>query len=339
MLHEDVLEIAYKYLDRVKRSGPENIVATCPFHTGRDGRPESNPSFAMNLGNGLYFCFSCNERGNLQTFLREVGVSRVIIDRHYKRLIDQLSTYRPKKLDPLRPKVFSVDPLPESTLGLFDACPLSLVKEGFDESLLQKHDIGFDATNQRITFPLRDLDGKLVGISGRTVAFEFPKYKVYDREYLTWGLPERHLEKGSVLWNANRVYPSSYFRKDPSIVLVEGFKACLWLIQHGIRDTVALLGTHLSQQHRWILERIGGEVYVMLDNDEWGRIGTARVASQLAVSLTVKVVEYPKEKHQPSDLSPQEIQDAMSSATDYYKWATEERNKWLLERIRPAWRK
>ena len=46
---------------------------------------------------------------------------------------------------------------------------------GSDEVLLQKMDIGFDKEYERITFPIRDIYGNLVGINGRTVTGAFPE--------------------------------------------------------------------------------------------------------------------------------------------------------------------
>lgn len=323
---ENVLEIANKYLRKVKKTGSENIMAVCPFHRKAGGGEELTPSFTMSLTKGVYFCFSCQEKGNLITFLRNVGVSRTFIEKHYKSIIDAAQTFTPKPFNHTKPSVIHSDPLPESLLGLFDYCPIDLLNEGFDEKLLQEYDVGFDKEHARITFPLRDIQGNLVGLSGRTVVGDFPRYKVYDSEFIKWGFPFRRLEKRTILWNAHKVYPSTYFQHKPRVVLVEGFKACLWLIQHGMIDTMAILGTYLSQEQKWILERIGGEVYLMLDNNEWGQRGTARVGARLASSVTVKVVEYNRDKQQPSDLSPIEIQYAFNGAKDYYLWAMEKRN-------------
>lgn len=324
----DIVEIAEKYLTKIRKTGPDNILALCPFHDNTD-----TPSFTMSMTKGLFFCFSCGAKGNLNTFLRLVGVTRVVIDRHYQRIIDRVSAYVPKPMNQKKPSLFTGDSIPEGTLGIFDYCPIDLVDQGFPEQLLQQYDVGFDKDHMRITFPLRDLMGRLIGISGRAVLNESPRYKVYDHEYEKWGMPPHKTDKRYVLWNADRIYPSAFFQIAPKIVIVEGFKACLKLIQHGVPNTVALLGTYLSPEHRWILERIGGEVYVMLDNNEAGRKGTARVASQLATSMTVKVVEYDEDKPQPSDLGPIEIHEALSGAKDYFLWAMQEKNKWLLERI------
>lgn len=335
MLQDEVLETARQYLTRVKRSGSDHITAICPFHLSlRTGGAEESPSFTMSLSKGLFFCFTCHEKGTLRTFLRKVGLPRSVVDKRFGKLIDDVASNRPRERNLARQPPISKNPLPESVLGLFDYCPLGLLEEGFKEDLLQEYDIGFDEKHMRMTFPLRDMKGQLVGISGRSVVDDFPKYKLYDKEYTTWGFPPYHTEKREVLWNFDRVYPNVFFRTDkPSVYVVEGFKACLWMIQNGYKDTVALLGVHLSEEHLMLLESLGATVVLMLDNNVWGRRGTARVGKRIRHTLDVKVAEYDESKPQPSDLTPDEIRSAVDGAKDYSLWVTEERNKrWLLER-------
>ncbi len=332
MIQDDVLEVISGYLRKIRKSGSDHIIAICPFHLKDDGREEANPSFTMSLSKGLFFCFTCQEKGNLQTFLQKVGMPRGRVERDFRAILDGLSNNF-EYIDLARRPPLAKEPLPESLLGLFDYCPLALLEEGFSEDLLHSYDVGFDRDHMRITFPLRDMHGMLVGISGRTVIDEFPKYRLYEQEYKKWGYPPKRTEKSIVLWNFHRVYPNAFFKKKSSIILVEGFKACLWLVQNGYPDTVALLGLHLSPEQHLMLEHMGSTVYVMLDNNFWGKRGAARVASTLSRSLDVRVVEYPEEKPQPSDLTPEEIRTSIENAKDYFVWAMEDRNKkWLLGR-------
>lgn len=93
-ISDEVYAIAKKYLSKVKRSGPDNIMALCPFHDNRD-----TPSFTMSLSLGLYHCFSCQESGNLPQFLKNVGLTWNIINRQYRDVIDSTRKRSPKKID------------------------------------------------------------------------------------------------------------------------------------------------------------------------------------------------------------------------------------------------
>lgn len=343
MIQDEVLDLASKYLTKVSRVGGENISAICPFHAKAGGHIERHPSFSMSLTKGVWHCFTCHASGTFQTFLHDVGIPRTTIANQYGEIFEALKKNYGPRFDPMNPKVNTEDPLPESMLGLFDHCPVYMIDPAmseyldpddpvvFEEQLLQQYDVGFDEEHERITFPLRDLTGNLIGVSGRTVTNAYPRYKVYDREYKDLGYPVRsQTPKGSILWNAHRVYPGIFLGPpDQFVLVVEGFRGCLWAIQAGIKNTVSLLGSSLSRQQKWILERMGAKVYLMLDNDEAGQRalqgsvdeeGHKRpgIAAQLTKSLDVSIVSY--EGKQPTKLTQEALCQAVNSAEDYYRW-------------------
>ena len=325
-MNTDILAIVERHLSHVKQSGPENIMAVCPFHRRPDGGEERTPSFTMSVTRGLYHCFSCHESGGLEKFLREMGVTKSRIDRDYKHLLEELAKYRPPPGNPFR-IIPIANRLPEGLLGLFDYCPRALLEDGFDEALLAKLDIGFDKLHERITFPLRDKEGHLVGISGRATNDAWPRFKLYDDEYRAWGLPAQRTNKRSLLWNLHNVYPTVYFERRQNLVIVEGFKACMRLLQAGIRNTVALLGSYMSREQQWQLEGLGAAtLYVMLDNDDAGFGGRIDIGRTLTRGhADVRMVEYPAD--QPSDLTTEEIHEAIDTATEYHLWKIQGRHQ------------
>ncbi len=324
----EVLELAHKHLQKVRKSGPDNIEAICPFHLKADGTPERKASFRMSLSKGVFFCHSCHNKGNLFAFLRDIGYSRGQIERGFRFLIDQAARNQPPPPNPLKPLVYELAPVEEAVLGLFDHCPTDLLDAGFHRDTLHHFEIGYDRWHQRITFPLRDLKGRLVGLSGRGADGVIPRYKVYDSEYKIWDLPQRgQLDRRAIMWNADKVYPQVYFENpgDTKVVVVEGFKACMWLWQAGIKNVVALMGTYLSWEHKWMLERLGASVYLFLDNNYAGRTGTINAAESLTKSLNVHVVEYPRrlledEDAQPDSCSPVEAVEVVAKAPSYLNW-------------------
>lgn len=323
---EAIRELVSSYLRRVKPSGNENVMAICPFHSKADGTEERHPSFAMNVYSGLWYCHSCHARGNLYTFLRDVGMPREEIQLRYQGVIDAAEKYAPPRaeaMDPIDPTE-GQEPLDESFLGLFDLCPNKLLEEGYDAELLRRFDVGFDVQHKRITFPLRDKMGKLIGISGRSVLDNMkPRYKVYDWEYKDFGLPERRTDKRAILWNVHNVHTQFLFETDPGqkfIVVNEGFKAVLRVVQAGIHTVVGLLGSYMSDEQQWMLERLGCPILLMLDNNQAGRLGQQDAAKRLVKSCPrVYIVEYDAE--QPSDLDPSLIPGALLRAQPYATWA------------------
>jgi len=230
------------------------------------------------------------------------------------------------------------EPLPESVLGLFDYCPLALIDPNyaepgdpvFDERFVRQLGIGYDIKHNRITFPLRNHKGELIGISGRSTAGQWPRYKVYSAEYEAYGLPRRdNPPKGSILWNYDKTYPNICAGSEAPLVVVEGFKACLSVLSVGAH-CVALLGSHMTEAQQRLLEHIGSPLYLMLDNDLAGRQGMEKIAPILATKCIVKVVEY--DGRQPTDLSGDNILGAIYNAPNYYTWKVEKVKSWHTEK-------
>lgn len=313
-LVQKVRETIDKHLHKVRLSGSNNIVALCPFHD------DHSPSFSMSLVNGLFICFSCGETGNFRKFLMQIGMTPDEIKYHFGRTLEELKKNAPPPPDPTKPGVVMETNrhIPEELLGIFHHCPLDLIDEGFDEAVLEEFQVGVDEKHQRITYPMRDLHGHLVGISGRAMhEHQEPRYKVYDKEYTAWELPPYDTDKNLCLWNAHNVYAATRtsVTNDP-IVIVEGFKAAMWLKQAGVKHVTALMTASMSWAQKWILSRMGSRFIVMLDNNDAGVKGTINVTRELAkVTPDVRVVEY--EEPQPSDVPREDVLEVVYNATPY----------------------
>jgi len=322
--YEEVLAIARQHLQRVKRSGPDNIMASCPFHTSDDAH--GSVTFSMSLSRGIYFCFSCHASGTLRTFLRDVGVAPYAVELQYKGLIERLRAAAPPPKDVRKFNPTAIDPLPENLLGIFDYCPTKLREVGFTERTLRSFDVGYDQYHNKITFPLRDIEGRLVGISGRKLEGEGQRYKIYTNEYATWGLPKRSMNDSSrkaLIWNIHRAMPECVVAGKP-IILVEGFKACMWLWQCGYTNVAAIMGSLVTDEQRWILEQMGVPIILMLDGNEPGRDGTYRSGRRLQDSLHVRVARVPEDE-QPDDLSQEQIAHVLEGSVIFQQWASKQK--------------
>jgi DNA primase len=328
----EVLAVAHAFLRKVGRSGAENIMAICPFHRKMDGSEESTPSFSMSLTKGVYFCHSCHAKGSLYTFFKEMGLDRQTIHLRYGLLLDEAAKNMPARPDPARPQEVWVEltsAIDEALLGLFDH-DVSALMPAFEQETLRHFDVGWDGWYNRVTFPIRDMDGKLIAISGRTVYPDvLPKYKIYEEEYRVWDFPPRYgWNKRAALWNAHAVYPEVHFSDPDSsfVVVVEGFKAAMWVWQAGITNVVALLGSYLSWEQGWILERLGVPVYLFLDNNDAGWRGQLDAAPRLKQrGLDVRFIEYPErlqddEDAQPDSLTELEVLEQKARAPKYGDW-------------------
>jgi DNA primase len=312
-----IRDVLSKYIDGpIRRAGPNNVVMRCPFHS------DNSPSFAMSVRNGLYICYACGEKGGFRQFLAKVGLTRQDISYHFSVLLEQLRNNAPPPPNPGNPEgVIVADTnrhIPEELLGVFHRCPEMLLDEGFKEKTLLHFGVGVDAKHNRITFPLRDLEGTLVGVSGRAMEDSAPmRYKVYKDEYRTWDLPPYETDKSRLLWEAHRVLPAVMQPGKHRVVVVEGFKALMWLHQAKIPNVVALMTKYMSWTQQWILEKMGGPYVLMLDNDEAGSEGTVAITRALAKQTNeVYIAEY--DERQPTDIQRmRDVRKVVENATNY----------------------
>lgn len=327
-MRDTVRRAAERYLRFVKMSGPNNIGGPCPFHKGG---MEKKPSFYMHLETGVYFCHSCHAKGTFIQFLRAMGSSPEQID-----TVMEMERRRPKRRFDLSKEDVGRGKhiLNETLLGVFQFCPVSLVDAGFDERLLKKLEVGFDKEEMRITFPVRDLYGNLVGISGRTVVDEYPRYKVYKSPDLLKYAPDDpevkaryaayDIKNHEFLWNMHNVWPQAFHGDLDTLIIVEGYKACIWLLQQDIENVVALQGSRMTRVQERILSRLGATIILLLDANKAGREGSLDTGRRLRQrGLDVLVCSYPEEfgeGAQPDNLDQPEILGVLDAAEDWHYW-------------------
>lgn len=279
-----------------------NKMAYCPLHGEVPGK--SKPSLCVNVETGAWICFAGCGGGTAKSFLTSLGENKHVVRDKTK----DIKPVKKRKKTASKQSFF----LPTALLGLFDECPLKLVKAGFDEEVLQYHDIGFDYARNRITYPVFTREGNLLAIVGRRPTSEFGKYVPYTEKELTdLGVVQiPKYEKGSVFWREDKFFQTKacHDRTKP-VILVEGFKAALWLVQAGYNNVMALMGTHLTDAHVHTLEGLGKTVILCLDGDKPGIVSTVKNSYKLSRTLKVLICNYPGGATQPDDLQIQKLND------------------------------
>lgn len=293
----------------VKESG-EEYTFVCPFHE------ERTPSCFLNSESGQFFCFGCKKGGSFKTFLELLGL------KNPKEIIAKVSFRKSNKTKESKPKNYSH--LDEDVLLHYNYRPQHLIDLGFPEKLLWSLKIGFHPERNRIIYPIRDHLGNLTGVSGGTTIKAMPKYKFYRGSYKVGNIKAASdfgpwfddvhypaFEKSLYIWNFHNVYKKALSTDVDKVVIVEGFKACLHLLMNGY-ESVALMGSSLSNEQADLLSRLKVKYYLMMDNDPAGKKGIDEAISKLIKSCDLFIVEY--NKHQPDDLSAKELDNAIASA-------------------------
>jgi DNA primase len=135
-------------------------------------------------------------------------------------------------------------------------------KAGF--ILPRKNGSGFyDRFRNRIIFPIINVNKQVIGFGGRVLDDSLPKYM---------NSPETPVfNKSRSLFGINRA--KSEIRSKKAVYIVEGYFDVITLHQYGICNTIATLGTSLTQEHIQLIRgHIGksGKVFLVFDSDEAG---------------------------------------------------------------------
>ena len=352
-MHDQILGLLGRYMPAAMRpSGGSNVLTKCPFHKGGQ---ETKPSFSINLEKGVWQCFTCHESGTLPRLLKLLEVPKATIASEMLVIKPHLDArreiYEATKANSFRDKTpFETQTvLPEEILGVYDLPPQKLIDDGFDPKLLRSLDIGYDRNNERIMYPLRDIKGDLAGFSGgATKTGQWPKYKVYQGgridlegrrikgDFGDWfdaRFPGYTCENHRMLWHYDAVQPRTLKMSDgaDTIYLVEGFKACLWMIQNGYQNTVALMGSYISDTQQSLLHPFGGTIILCLDNDDAGRAATLEVGGRLWGPMhgKVRVMQYPPgdPDGQPDDYEGYLLQEMVGTSASFMQHYNATRRK------------
>jgi len=176
-----------------------------------------------------------------------------------------------------------------------------------------------DRFRGRIMFPLADARGRVLGFGARAMRDEQgPKYLNTSENDV--------YHKGRQLFGIDRARAAA--AKVGRIVLVEGYTDVLALHQAGIEETVAVMGTALTQDQLGELARVAGRegtLFLAFDADRSGQeamLRAARIADDR--DLELRVVRLPEGKD-PADLvaaeGAQAVLDRLASAASMLEFA------------------
>ena len=160
-----------------------------------------------------------------------------------------------------------------------------------------------DRFRGRITFPVRDLSGKAVGVGARILpgtrddaetqrgVHEGPKYL---------NSPETPIyRKGEVLYNLERA--KAAVARTGEIHVVEGYTDVIAMAQGGIETAVATCGTALGEGHFRLASRFAQRMVLAFDSDEAGARAAERAFPFLETYGLQPVVLILPEGNDPAD--------------------------------------
>lgn len=299
----DVQNVLKPYGVEVVKVLGERLQVRCPFL--HNGRKERHPSMAIYTQSGTVICFACGYRKPLDRFLIDVGMSR-----------DQAQGYREvlrtTRVEREKPKERSHELA--AWVGMFRRFyPKILLEPGpqepghhggpFTRETLDRFEVGYDTRYQRVTYPIYDKDANLVAIVGGATNPQdsYAKYKLFDEEI---NLPKNESQE-----HRNHLWGLHLMPTDQELIVVEGYKAALWLAQNGF-SAVATQGTGFTKAQVETLDSLWRPVLIMMDQDDAGKEATRRLYTRLVgrIGHLAQRFEYPRpDAKQPDWLSAAEL--------------------------------
>ncbi|GAB5602003.1 DNA primase [Thermus sp. FJN-A] len=278
----------------LKPAGRGRWKGLCPFHQ------EKTPSFYVDEEKGLFHCFGCKAGGDLFAFVERiegldflgalerlaeeagVEITQRGAPQNRRELLDVLKLAQayfaeglrasPEAQAYLRKRGLTEESVARFGLGYAPPKADGLLahlgrhgvspEEGVRAGVLGEKDGRFyDRFRHRILFPIKDHLGRIVAFTGRALGEENPKYL---------NSPETPLfRKREVLFAFPEAKPKL---REGRAIVVEGLFDAIALHQMGFTETVAVLGSGLSEEQARLLKaQEVREVYLAFDADEAGQ--------------------------------------------------------------------
>ncbi len=304
-----VSTVVSKYVSLKKRG--KEYVGLSPF------KNEKTPSFTVNDEKGFYHCFATSEHGNIFDFVMKTqnfkfgetvkhlanlaGMQPYIFSKQDEErekkwkiyssiFLEYVDFYHNQLLknekyskarDYLKNRSLDKDQVKKFKIGYVEKNPnlFEELKKNYQiDDLLEtglfyldeKKDIYVERFRGRLIFPINNISGQPIALGGRII-----EKSDYLAKYVN--SPETlFFKKGSNLYNLDLARKLS--NKFENIFLVEGYMDVVGLSKNGIENSVANLGTSLTDKQIFTLNQFFNDIIICFDGDESGYKAALRAA-------------------------------------------------------------
>lgn len=318
----DLVEVVSQYVALRKRG--RTLEGLCPFHT------EKTPSFHVNPERQIWKCFGCGEGGDVFSFVQKidnisfaeaaeilaakVGIKIERTEQAARQISEKERILRANNIA----CAYFRSMLPKSAKA-----QAYLEKRGLNAAIVEKYKIGYapqewdsllshlitqrvsqadalkagliiarenstgfyDRFRDRLMFPILDTSERVIAFGGRVMGEGEPKYL---------NSPETPLfYKNKTLYALNfarRAIPAR-----DQLLVVEGYMDAIAAQAAGFENTVATMGTALTEEHVNIISRFTKNVILSFDADSAGLNAALRSSPIFErAGFNVRILNMPK---------------------------------------------
>ena len=351
----DLAELIGRYLT-LKKVG-SRYKGICPFHGDTD------PSLSVNPEKGFFYCYGCNAGGDAISFIRKIenldfvesvkfianlygipvpesnsqhegrrkslyeinSAAKELFRKHFSSGKEG-APFRAYMLErgflPDTLKVFEVGAAPESwdfaKIALNEYGDENLIKSGIVVKHPEKGNI-YDRFRYRLMIPIIDTLGRVAGFGGRIMKGDGPKYI---------NSPESDIfKKSKILFGLNHAKDAC--RESGDLIVMEGYTDVMMCCQAGLKNSCAVMGIALTEEHIPILRRFAKRVILLFDGDKAGTKAAARSVSSMVNSGIKVLVAHIGNGNDPASVVHESGPDAIKSIIE----KAVEGDEWLLSTL------
>lgn len=301
---------------------------SCPFHS------EKTASFTVSPHRGIFYCFGCQESGDVIGFISkienctQIEAAKHLAQRYNVELPETLAQESTERVD-AKKRYFAICQAVanwcHSQLFKYPSVMNYLEKRGFSQASINTFKIGYFPGGARSIkllakdiagehFLLKDLFEAGIASEGKTMYSAFEQRLMFPiRDHLGnfCGFGGRVLKKSDERSKYYNSKENDFFlkgsllfgldlakkeiQKTGQVFLVEGYTDVVAMAQYGYRNTVATLGTSCTIDHLKLLAHHAQTVYLVYDSDAAGQKAMLRLAELCwQVDLDLQVIFLPK---------------------------------------------
>lgn len=271
--------------------------ARCCFHLG-----DNRTSFSV-FDSGRYHCFRCNASGDIVRLVMKLTrlslkgaqdyLGKVPTPFRSAADVKPLPPWEQRSGVKLRTTNYAV--LNEAMLGPYRKyCPNYLINRGFSQAVLKRYEVGYDHEHSKIVIPVRDWQGKLVGLTYRK---DFDDDKTQISKYWHDNFDKSYHMYGFHMWAGKEI---------EELCLVEGQLDVIRLSQLGI-PAAAVMGDEMSDHQVRVIQQHckANHLTMAFDNDEAGLGASQNTMSKLIKTRfgpSLQIMYFPPGVKDPGEL-------------------------------------
>ena len=317
-----ISDIASRHVNwdlKKSNTSKQDFWAPCPFHQ------EKTASFHVDDTKGFYYCFGCQAKGNIFTFLNEMeGVSffdavkalskmagipleidddkkRMTTSNEEQRLINinemaneffrkyLFSTKGSIALSYLRDRGLSLEIIKEFQLGFSPSRPDELTNflksQGYNEQFIEKSGLAFKPENKPLVDRFRNRIMFPISDSNNNIV-------AFGGRSLNTAYGAKYINSSEtkIFKKGSLLFNlknAQKSKKNDPLIIVEGYMDVISLANNSIKNAVAPLGTSMTKEQLQLIWRACEEPILLLDGDNAGKLATSR-----AVDLALPLISY-----------------------------------------------